>query len=119
MTTHDPTNHQTLVDATITWINSLLDSASSDVIGVANWWDRATSALVTAAAGASTIGEATTIAARKLQIESTSPGSDATLLEASKVIAADFAGWQRIVDTEAVYLIALARVARKTRRKAA
>lgn len=97
-------------------MNSLLDSASSDQIGVANWWDRATSALVTAAAGASTIGEATTIAAHKLELESTVPYTDEALVPACEAIAAEFAAWQQLVDRESVYLIALTRVTRQARK---
>ncbi len=115
--TPDPPTREHLIDATVKWTSALLDSASSDEIGPANWWPRATSALVTAS-GASTIGEAVTTAARKLQVDVAAPHADAELLAASDIIAQDYPAWAQLVDREAVYLIALTRVYRNARKAA-
>ncbi|GAA3878415.1 hypothetical protein GCM10022243_48900 [Saccharothrix violaceirubra] len=110
-----PPSPDELIQATVAWLNALLDSASADVLGVAHYWDRAQSALITAAT-ADTVGEAVTTAARKLQIETTQARTDTALLEACAVIAADYPAWQARVEREAVYLVALARVARTARK---
>lgn len=105
--------HQRLVDATVAWLDGLLDCASVDTIGVSNWWTRATSALQ-AAATADTIGAAVTTAARKLQIDTLVVPQP--VLAAGQVIAAHHAAWQALVETEGVYLVALVRVTRTGRR---
>lgn len=104
-----------LRDATVTWLSSLLDSASTDVIGVANWWDRATSALTTAAT-APTYGSAVTTGARKLQIDTLTAESSRTLADLETTIAPHLDEWCEIVHTEAPYLVALVRIHRQTRR---
>src|ERR1700749_1891934 len=110
--------HEALSEATVALLSALLDSASSDVIGAANWWPRAEAALSTSAAGASTVGEAVTIAARNLQIDTTAARTDAALAQACEVIAAGFSDWQSLMDREAVYLIALTRIHRQARKAA-
>ena len=101
--------------ATVDWLSALLDSADTDVIGVANWWPRATSALQTAATAA-TYGQAVTTACRKLQIDVLSPRSAQALTAAEAVVGADLEAWRRIVEAEAVYIVALTRIARTSRR---
>lgn len=96
------------------WLSAVLDSADTGVIGVANWWPRATAALETAAT-ASTYGEAVTIACRKLQIDSLLEDSARAIALLEPVIGTDMGGWQQIVASEAPYIVALTRVDRKNR----
>lgn len=112
MTTDSPD----LRKATVKWLNAILDSASTDTIGVSNWWPRATAALETAAT-ASTYGEAVTIACRKLQIESLLVKSSEPLASLESSIGANLDDWQQLVSAEAPYLIALTRITRKTRKE--
>lgn len=100
---------------TVTWLSALLDSASTDVIGVTNWWTRATSALETAAT-APTYGAAVSTGTRKLQIETLTDKSSTTLASLEKVMSPHMAEWAEIVHTEAPYLVALTRIHRQARK---
>lgn len=109
------TTPNNLQDATVTWLSALLDSASVDTIGVKNWWDRATAALATAAT-ADTYGEATATAARKLQIDTLTARTAATVTQLETTITADYPAWQHLAATETPYLIALTRITRQNTR---
>lgn len=109
------TTPNNLQDATVTWLSALLDSASVDTIGVTNWWDRATSALATAAT-ATTYGEATTTAARKLQIDTLTARTAETITQLEPLITADYPAWQHLAASETPYLIALTRITRQANR---
>lgn len=105
-----------LTDTTVRLMNALLDSASTDVIGVSNWWARAKTALETAAAGAENAAHAVTIASRKLQIDTLTKDATATITEVGPIIDAHFSEWTAIVARESVYIVALTRVSRDERR---
>ncbi|WP_166345056.1 hypothetical protein [Phytoactinopolyspora limicola] len=104
-----------LRDATVEWLSAILDSAYVDVIGKAHWWDRATSALLTAAT-ATTYGEACSTAARKLQVGVLRADSSATLTRLDATIGPRLTEWCEIVTTEAPYLVALTRIHRQNRK---
>lgn len=111
-----------LTDATVAWLCALLDSADPGVIGAANWWPRATAALVTAAETAQSYGHAVDLAAGKLQVLTLSAASAKTLAALDRVIGPRLEQWRALGQREAVYVVALARVARQQRtaaRKAA
>lgn len=105
-------------DTTVTLLSALLDSADVTTIGVSHWWDRATSALTTAAAGGSDAAHAVEIACRKLQIETLSAPSARTVVQLVPLIDQGFEDWAATVAREAVYLVALTRVTRDEARKA-
>ena len=109
------TPHTDLRDATVAWLSAILDSASVDTIGVTNWWDRATAALTTAST-ADTYGEATAIAARKLQIDTLTTRTAETITQLEPVITADYPAWQHLAASETPYLIALTRITRQANR---
>lgn len=111
-----------LTDATVQWLGALLDSASPDTIGAANWWPRATAALTTAAETCDTYGHAVDLAAGKLQIEVLNDTSAKALKALEPVIGPHLDEWSADIGREAVYLVALCRLARSERtaaRKAA
>lgn len=110
-----------LPELAVRFLDALLDSASVDLIGVANWWLRATSAL-RVAASAQSYGHAVSAAAGKLQIDVLSAGSSKALAGLEASIAPEFGQWCAVADREAEYVVALARLARSSRsaaRKAA
>lgn len=100
------------------WVSSLLDSASSDLIGATNWWPRATSALE-AAATAPTYGEAVSVACRKLQIDTLWDQSADRLAALESTIGPHLAEWAAIVHAELPYLIALTRIQRQATKNGA
>ncbi|MFB9776150.1 hypothetical protein [Brevibacterium otitidis] len=110
------TSTPNLRTATVAWLSAILDSAHVDVIGVTNWWPRATAALETAATSA-TYGEAVTIACRKLQIDTLLTKSSEQLVALEDTIGPRLGDWQQIVAAEAPYLIALTKITRKTRKE--
>jgi len=102
-----------LIDLTVEWLDALLSSASTDTIGVTNWWPRATSALITAAATADSYAHAVSVACRKLQIDVLSPGSAKTLAGLEPQISPRLTEWQTLAEQDAEYLVALTRLRRK------
>ncbi|WP_280503006.1 hypothetical protein [Nocardia farcinica] len=107
-----------LVDVSIDLLSALLDSASTDVIGVANWWHRAQTALETGAAGGENAGHAITIAARKLQIDTLSEKSAKTVARVAPILDTHWADWVETIARESVYIVALTRVTRSEKKAA-
>lgn len=105
-----------LTTLTVEWLSALLDSASVDIIGATHWWDRAASALETAAAGADSAAQATTIACRKLQIDVLSEQSSATVADIAARLDTRWGEWVEKIAAESIYLVALCRVQRAERR---
>lgn len=111
------TDHpDTLLDATRQWLSALLDSADVDTIGAAHWWDRASAALQAAAAGATTLAQATTIAATKLQVDVLGESASRIVTGLAEVIDPAYTEWADRVAAEHVYMVALVRVERAARR---
>lgn len=107
------TNDQT--GWTVRLLSALLDSASVDIIGTANWWTRAQTALEAGAAGADSAAGALSIMTRKLQIPgSYRPDANTTIVELVPLLDADFGAWQEKVRREAPYLVALCRAYRQS-----
>lgn len=105
-----------LIAATVRWQSALLDSASTDIIGVSSWWDRAATALTTATASAATYAQAVSTACRKLQIDVLSEPSARTLAELEPIIGPLLSQWCELASRDAVYITALTRVERTTKR---
>jgi len=104
--------------ATIDLIFALRDSLTDDGPSRADFWaGRAVTAIETAAAGADSAGQAITIAARKLQIETLTPSASEVALRAAEVIDRDFQAWASHIARNSVYIAAVAYVARETRTK--
>jgi len=104
--------------ATIDLIFALRDSLTDDGPSRMDFWaGRAASAIETAAAGADSAGQAITIAARKLQIETLSASAAPVALRAGEVIDRDFQAWASHVARNIVYIVAVAYVAREARSK--
>lgn len=97
--------------ATIDLIFALRDSLTDDGPSRLDFWSgRVTTALEAAAAGADNAGQAITIAARKLQIETLASKPSAAAKKIAAVIDRDYPAWAQHVDRNAVYIVALARV---------
>lgn len=99
--------------------SAMLDSADVEVIGTANWWDRARTALETGTATAS-FSEATAKTAAKLEIDGAlSARSSRTIdqLAARLTDPAVFEAWAELCRRDAVYITALTRVARDAAKK--
>lgn len=103
------------------FIDAMLSSADVDTIGVTSWWDRAKTALETAAASSTSWPQCVSRAAKKLQIETLSPQSSQTIAELATVLddPQTFAAWARLAARDAVYTVALVRAAREQRREQA
>lgn len=114
MTTPLTADH--LDDITVDLIFALRDSLT-DVSRLDFWAGRCTSAIQTAAAGASTFPEAVTIAARKLQIDVLTNDAAQAVTRIAKQIDGHMDEWVAHVGRNIVYIVALANVARDSRKK--
>lgn len=104
--------------ATIDLVFALRDSLTSDGPSLIDFWaDRATTAIATAAAGSDTAGQAITTACRKLQIDTLAANAAPVAHRAAQIIDADYQAWARHVDQALVYIVALARLERDSRKR--
>lgn len=119
MTTTTPTPED-LDRVTIDLIFALRDSLTDAGPSRLDFWSggRATTALTTAAAGASTAAQAVTIAARKLQIDQLAAKQAPVAARFAEVVDRDFPAWAAHIDQTIVYIVALADIERQTTRKA-
>ena len=97
-----------LDDLTIQLCFALRDSLT-DVSPLDFWQGRAATALATAAAGADSIQQAITIAARKLQIDGFDAKASPIVVAVAKELDPHFRQWATHLDKTLVYIIALAR----------
>lgn len=106
-----------LTQATINLIFALRDSLTEDGPSRLDFWDtRCITALQTAAAGASNEGEVLEIVCRKLQIPSLTAKVSKDAVGALTLIGESFQAWQRLIDREGVYILALAKLQNRTRK---
>ena len=110
------TNEQ-LDDITVDLIFALRDSLG-DVSRLDFWTGRATTAIETAAAGASTFPEAITVASRKLQIDTLGNEAAKTVTRLADQLGDHYEQWASHVARNIVYIVALANVARNARKPA-
>ena len=109
-----------LADLAVDLLDAILSAADVDTIGVSNWWDRATNALLTGAATGTCVREVVTRMAGKLQITSAFPERvTATIVRVGDALADPevFGRWRRIAERDAVYIAALVRLRRSERRE--
>ena len=97
-----------LDDLTIQLCFALRDSLT-DVSPLDFWQGRAATALATAAAGADSIQQAITIAARKLQLDGFDAKSSPVVVAVAKEPDPHFRQWATHLDKTLVYIVALAR----------
>ena len=97
-----------LDQVTIDILFALRDSLT-DVSRLDFWQTRAATALETAAAGATDMHEAITVAARKLQIPTLALEASKAAVKAADRVT-DYEAWAAHVARNIVYIIALARV---------
>lgn len=121
MTTSPPTpSDLRLADLAVQALDAALSSASVDTIGVAHWWERATAALVCAAAAGSTWPRVCSTLAHKLQIDVYSD-RDARALAATGAELTDPAvlgRWCYLAQRDAPYIVAMTRILRADRTSA-
>lgn len=107
-----------LDSATIDLIFALRDSLTPDGPSRLDFWGgRVTTAIQAAAAGADTAGQAVTIAARKLQIDTITTAAAPVAKRAADIIDGDYQAWAQHVDRNLVYIVALANLDRDNRKK--
>jgi hypothetical protein len=95
---------------------AMMSNASSDVISPLDWWTRAKSALVTAAARGRSWGQIVSIMAKKLQIETLR--NDTSNLICSMALDGELLRqWQRIVGQQAIYIVAEAQAERQRQKE--
>lgn len=102
---------------TVDLIFALRDSLT-DVSRLDFWAGRATTAIETAAAGASSFPEAVTVAARKLQIDTLSNEPAKVVTRLAAQLGDRYEQWASHVARNIVYIVALANVARDARKPA-
>lgn len=104
---------QVTIDLVFALRDSLTDAGPSRLDF---WTGRAATAIETAAAGATTWGQAVTTAARKLQIDTLTGPASAVVTAHQAVIDADYEAWAAHVARNIVYIIALANIDRDNRK---
>lgn len=106
--TYDPTDH------VVALVNAMMRSADTDNISPRDWWPRATSALITAAAAAVDYPAMVSTMARKLQIETLTQES----AEAVAALRNDIPEWEtfrRFAERDAAWCVAVLRASRPKR----
>lgn len=101
------------------FLDALLDSADITRIGVARWWDRANTALETAAASSTSWRQCVAKAGKKMEITTYSQLAAATIAELATILDDPrvFPRWRQIITRDALTVTAMVRNARTTRRK--
>lgn len=109
-----------LADLAVQTLDAALSSASVDTIGVASWWERATSALIAAAGAGSSWPRVCSTMARKLQIECFAERDARTLAALGERLAdpGTLARWCYLAGRDAPYLVAMCRIVRSDRTEA-
>ncbi|APT92903.1 hypothetical protein CPHO_08395 [Corynebacterium phocae] len=115
MTTVNPVD---LDKATIDLIFILRDSLTDNGPSRMEFWaDRATTAIAAAAAGAESFGQAVTIAAHKLQIDTLTAAASKRLKTVAETLEPNFQEWVTHVDKTLVYIVALAKTENTIRKE--
>lgn len=113
----DPERDIELIQLAVTTLDAALSSASTDVIGATQWWDRATAALRTAAAAGYTWPRVVSTLARKLQIDTYSEHSARALDQVGRQLTdpSVLARWCYLAERDAHYVVAMTRLQRAER----
>lgn len=122
MTTSPPTQPSDLDlhQAAERFLDALLASADIKRIGVARWWERAKTALETGAAASTSWRQCVAKAGRKMEIETFSEESSATIAALADVLDDPdvFARWRSLAVRDALTITAMVRHQRAGRRRA-
>lgn len=107
------------LDAAVQFLDALLTSASTDVVSPKDWWPRATAAIEAAAGSAEDFGAFTAKAAKKMQVESYSGTSSATIANLTVTLGEPtaFEEFRALCQRDAIYIAALVRAQRDANRK--
>lgn len=103
------------------FLDALLDSADVRTIGVARWWERAKTGLETAAASSTSWRQCVAKAGRKMQIDTYTASSAATIAALAEDLddPAAFSRWRTLATRDALTITAMVRHQRTARRPAA
>jgi hypothetical protein len=115
-----PTTDLQLHEAAQRFLNALLDSADVRQVGVARWWERAKTALETAAASSTSWRQCVSRAGNKLQIDVFTAGSAAIIAELAQHLDDEsiFVRWRALATRDALTITAMVRHQRSTQRAA-
>lgn len=120
MTTSPPTPppDTALYELAERFLAALLASADVSKIGPARWWERAKTALETAAASSTTFRQCVAKAGKKLEIETLREASSTSIaaLAAQLDDPAVFARWRTLATRDALTITAMVRADRAARR---
>ena len=101
------------------FLDAMLNSADPDTIGRSHWWDRAKTALETAASSSTSFAETVSTAARKLTIHTSlqaRTGEEIAKLTKELADPEEFAEWRELCQSDATYLTSITRVVRTARK---
>jgi hypothetical protein len=100
------------------FLAALLDSADVKQVGVARWWERAKTALETAAASSTSFRQCVARAGKKMEIDTMRESSSTTIaqLAAQLDAPATFARWRTLATRDALTITAMVRAERAARR---
>lgn len=112
MTDYDPTSHAA------TLIGALMRSVPDGAISPRDWWPRATSALITAAASADRFPTLVSTACRKLGIEVLDAQASAAITKLYGEIP-DFEAFRRFCERDATWAVAVHRASKPVKAKPA
>lgn len=103
------------------FLDALLSAADVDTIGAIHWWERAKTALETAAAASDSWRQCAAKAAQKLQIEAPDERLSHTVatLAAALDNTTTYRRWARLAERDALSITAMVRERRTARRRTA
>lgn len=98
-------------------LDALLDSADTTRVGPARWWERAKTALETAAASSTTFREAAARAGRKMEVTAFRESSSSTIADLAQILddPTTFGRWRTLATRDALVITAMVRARRRRR----
>lgn len=99
-------------------VRAMMSSASSEKIRRIEWWERAKSAIETAAMSSDSFPSLVSTMARKLQIDCTTIATASDIVLLGEVVAHNFEAFRRFCERHAVYIVALVQAEKKAARDA-
>jgi hypothetical protein len=99
-------------------MDSLLNSADVNRIGVARWWERAKTALETAAAASTSFRQCASKAGKKMEVDVYTAESSATIARLAEALdnPDTFNRWRTLATRDALTITAMVRTQRTNRR---
>lgn len=101
-----------------TLVRAMMASASGEKIRRIEWWQRAKSALETAAMSADSFPSMVSAMARKLQIDVTTTTTGLDVANLALAVEPDFESFRRFCEREAIYVVAIVQAENKASRDA-